>query len=313
MKRCPITYEMISEQENYSQRGLKLLSPKLHALNPLDLSADEQRNEALERAGKMSIQGVQQKLSVQLKVKMDCFEIVDSNGHYILKPQSELYPELPENEALTMSLAQIIGLEVPLHGLVYSKDQSMTYFIKRFDRVGRNQKIAQEDFAQLLNADRHTKYKSSMEQVITVIETFCSFPKIEFVRLFKLTVFNFLIGNEDMHLKNFSLITKQNKTTLSPAYDLLNTTIAQKNAQEELALPLRGRKNNLSKRDLLEYFAVERLRLNQKTIDGVLQQIQQAIPTWQELIRISFLSAGMQKKYLELLEVRCKRLDFIVN
>jgi serine/threonine-protein kinase HipA len=178
MKRCPITYDIISDQENYSQRGLHWLSPQLKDLSPLELSADEQRKEAIDRVGKMSIQGVQKKLSAQLKIKAECFEIVDQKGHYILKPQSDLYPELPENEAITMTLAKTIGLEVPISGLVYSKDHSMTYFIKRFDRVGHNKKLAQEDFAQLSNGNRHTKYDSSMEKVINVIELFCTFPKI---------------------------------------------------------------------------------------------------------------------------------------
>lgn len=129
-----------------------------------------------------------------------------------------------------------------LNGLVYSKVNSLTYFIKRFDRIGHNKKLALEDFAQLSGEDRHTKYKSSMENVIAIIEQFCTFPKIEFVKLFKLTLFNFLVGNKDMHLKNFSLITKDRKISISPAYDLLNSTIAQKNTKEEIALPLKGKK-----------------------------------------------------------------------
>ncbi|MCW8444712.1 lpg2370 family Dot/Icm T4SS effector [Fluoribacter gormanii] len=310
MKRCPITYDVISDQENYSQRGLHLLSPQLKNLSPLDLSADEQRQEAIARVGKMSIQGVQKKLSAKLKIKEKCFEIVDQKGHYILKPQSEIYPELPENEAITMTLAKTIGLEVPVHGLVYSKDNSLTYFIKRFDRIGHNKKLALEDFAQLSGEDRHTKYKSSMEQVIAVIEQFCTFPKIEYVKLFKLTLFNFLVGNEDMHLKNFSLITKDRKISISPAYDLLNSTIAQKNPKEELALPLKGKKNNLIKSDFLKYFAIEKLGLNQNVIDGIIQEFHQVIPKWQVLIGFSFLSQPMQEKYLELLEQRCERLNF---
>src|SRR3990167_10341068 len=142
MKFCPITYEKISDQESYSRRGLRLLSPQLKNLHSLELSAAEQRMQAIAFVGKMSIQGVQPKLSAQLKIKKECFAIVDQYGHYILKPQSEHYPELPENEAITMSLAATIHLEVPLHGLIYSKDNSMTYFIKRFDRVGHNKKIA---------------------------------------------------------------------------------------------------------------------------------------------------------------------------
>lgn len=310
MKHCPITYERIDEQESYSKKGLKLLSPQLKALSPLNLTADEQREEAISRVGKMSVQGVQKKLSAQLKVKAGYFEVVSQKGQYILKPQSDMYPELPENEAITMSLAASIGLEVPVHGLLYSKDGSMTYFIKRFDRIGHHQKLATEDFAQLSGEDRHTKYKSSMEKVISIIEKFCSFPRIEYVKLFKLTLFNFLIGNEDMHLKNFSLITREQKTTLSPTYDLLNSTIAQKNTKEELALPLRGKKNNLTQRDFFKYFAEEQLHLNPKVIDDVRREFEEIIPQWQKQIRISFLSQSMQEKYLQLLYERGTRLGF---
>ncbi|HSW70098.1 MAG TPA: HipA domain-containing protein [Gammaproteobacteria bacterium] len=307
MKRCPITYEVIPNDENYSKRGLHQLSPQLKNLKPLNLSADEQRKEAVNRAVKMSIQGIQTKLSARLNIKKECFEIVDQQGHYILKPQNEYYPELPQNEALTMSLAKIIGLEVPVHGLIYSKDNSLTYFIKRFDRVGHHKKLAVEDFAQLSGADRHTKYESSMENVANIIEKYCSFPKIEFVKLLKLTLFNFIVGNEDMHLKNFSLITRNHKVTLSPVYDLVNSTIAYK-TKEELALPLDGRKNNLTKQKFLKYFAIERLGLNQDVIAGVLQELQQAVPRWQTLINESFLSQKMQDKYIHLLKERLSRI-----
>ncbi len=310
MNRCPITYEKISKHETYSQQGLRQLSPQLNDLSPLALSAEEQRQKVIDLVGKMSIQGVQPKLSAQLKVNAGRFAIVTHNGHYILKPQSDIYPELPENEAITMSLAKLVDLEVPVHGLVYSKDNSMTYFIKRFDRAGSNKKLAVEDFAQLSGEDRHTKYNSSMEKVTTIIKSFCTFPKIEYVKLLKLTLFNFLIGNEDMHLKNFSLITKDNKVILSPCYDLLNTTIALKNAKEEIALPLKGKKNNLSQRDFLHYFAAERLELNDKVIADIIQTFQKVIPEWIRLINISFLSAQMRERYLKLLEERCQRLCF---
>src|SRR3990167_2380222 len=257
MKYCPITYEKISAHENYSKRGLHMLSPQLNNLNPLMLSADEQRKEAIERVGKMSVQGVQTKLSAQLKIKEACFDIVDQRGNFILKMQSEHYSELPENEAITMTLAEMVGLEVPVHGLLYCKDNSMTYFVRRFDRFGHNKKLALEDFAQLSGADRDTKYDSSMEKVISIIADFCTFPKVEFVKLFKLTLFNFLIGNEDMHLKNFSLITQDQKIMLSPAYDLLNSSIVLKNPKEEIALSLNGKKSNVTKQDFFKYFALE--------------------------------------------------------
>lgn len=312
MKRCPITYEEISDQQNYSERGLRLLSPQLKDLAPLEYSAAEQRREALARAGKMSIQGIQTKLSAQLKIKESRLQIVDQAGHYILKPQSEYYTELPENEAITMTLATTIGLEVPVHGLVYSKDGSMTYFIKRFDRAGHNKKLALEDFAQLSQASRDTKYQSSMEKIAEIISNNqipVTYPIIEAVKLLKLTLFNFLIGNEDMHLKNFSLITRDQKIQLSPCYDLLNSTISQANTKEELALPLNGKKTNLRKKDFLEYFAKQRLNLNDNVIATVISEIKNALPNWKSMIEKSFLSKEMQEKYLKLLAERSQRLE----
>lgn len=308
MKRCPITYEVINDSEQYSKRGLRQLSPKLKNLKQIQLTAQEQRNEAVARAGKMSIQGIQTKLSAILRVKEEFFEIVDNHGQFILKTQSSLYSELPENEAITMTLASTIGLDVPVHGLIYAKDNSMTYFIKRFDRLPRNKKVAIEDFAQLLGLDRDTKYQSSMEKVAEVITKYCTYPKIEFVKLLKLTLFNFLIGNEDMHLKNFSLITRDNIISLSPVYDLLNSTIAIGKAKEELALPVKGKKNNITRNHLLDYYGKERLGLNEKTIDTVTNAIQDQLPKWRELIEVSFLSDAMKESYLALLKLRAGRL-----
>jgi serine/threonine-protein kinase HipA len=105
-------------------------------------------------------------------------------------------------------------------------------------------------------------------------------------------------------LKNFSLITKNGKTTLTPAYDFLNSTIAIKNAEEEIALTLKGKKNNLKTSDFIEYYAKDRLQLNDKTVTIILEQMQQVIPKWKELLEISFLSEDMKEKYLDLLETK---------
>ena len=188
MSRCPITYEEC-EGRKYSSNGLKTLSPRLNSLKDFPYSAEDQVREAMVRAAKMSIQGVQPKLSVRLNVNKGVFEIVDTGGRYIFKPQTKNYREVPENEDVTMRLAESIGIDVPVHGLVYSKDDTMTYFIRRFDRVGRNKKIAVEDFAQLSGKDRETKYDSSMEQIVSLIEQFCTFPAIEKLKLFNLTLF----------------------------------------------------------------------------------------------------------------------------
>jgi serine/threonine-protein kinase HipA len=109
-----------------------------------------------------------------------------------------------------------------------------------------------------------------------------------------------------MHLKNFSLITKNGKTTLTPIYDFLNSTIAIKKPEEEIALTLKGKKRNLKVSDFIEYYAKERLQLNDKTIATILEQMETAIPKWKELIEISFLTAEMKEKYLNLLDVRTR-------
>lgn len=116
----------------------------------------------------MSIPGVQPKLSARVSVKHNGFDITDSKGTFIIKPQSDTYREVPENEDLTMKMAKSFGIAVPLTGLVYSKDGSMSYFVKRFDRYGKNKKIHVEDFAQLTGNTRETKYDSSMEKLIQV-------------------------------------------------------------------------------------------------------------------------------------------------
>jgi serine/threonine-protein kinase HipA len=301
MNTCPITYEPCGDRK-YSEKGLKLLSRNLTHLEDFPYTQEEQLREAAARAPKMSIQGIQPKLSAKLKVTDGFFEVTDKGGEYILKPQNILYPQLPENEDLTMRLAEEIDLEIPLHGLIYSKDQKLTYFIKRFDRYGKGNKYSVEDFAQLAGKNRDTKYDFSMEKVATIIDTFCTFPAIEKVRLFKLTLFNFLTGNEDQHLKNFSLITKDNKTTLTPFYDLINTTISLSNPVEEIALPLKGKKSKLNKSVFITYWAKERLGLNEQVIDQTLNSIAEKFEIWIELINRSFLSKEMKEKYITLLD-----------
>ncbi len=303
MNICPITYTPCGT-DRYSYAGLKLLSAGLKSLNDLEYTADEQRKEAFNRASKMSVQGVQPKLSAVLSVKDEKFCIVDNGGKYILKPQHNLYLQMPENEDLTMKLAAEIGLEIPLHGMIWSKDNSLTYFIKRFDRKGQNDKVPVEDFAQLAGLSRETKYDYSMERVVKLIDEYCTFPAIEKIKLFKLVIFCYLIGNEDMHLKNFSIITRDQKVMLSPCYDLVNSTIEYKKQDEEMALPLKGKKKHLTRNILVDYFGMERSELTAKSIEKVLETITLAIPKWNSLIDISFLSKEMKGKYHDLLDQR---------
>lgn len=313
MNRCLITFAECPEGR-YSREGLRRLSPRLTDLKPFPYSAEQQRREAIIRAGKISIQGIQPKLSVILNVKQQTFSLSDQRARYIIKPQHATYPHLPENEALTMRLAQSVGIEVPVHGLVYCQDSSLSYFVRRFDRVGHNRKLAVEDFAQLSQRTRETKYDSSMERLISILDRYCTFPAIEKAKLLQRCLFNFLTGNEDMHLKNFSLITRNNKIELAPAYDLLNTTMAFMTLGkalsdiEEVALPLDGRKKGLTAHAWLRYYARERLELTDKTVESVVANFHDVLSSWHETIDTSFLYENEKTLYHDLLSQRSARL-----
>ena len=305
-----MTYDRLPEDASsrYSSAALTKLARGLGDLEDLALTAEEQRREAMRRAVRMSIQGVQPKLSTRLAVRRGRFEIIDRGGTYILKPQSQLYDRLPENEDLTMKLAAATGIQVPLHGLLWARDESLTYFIRRFDRKGRGAKVAVEDFAQLSGRSRLTKYNSSMERVAAVIDRYCTFPSVEKLELFRRTLFCYLTGNEDMHLKNFSLIDAEGIIKLAPGYDFVNTSIVLTGAREEFALPLRGKKRLLRREDLVGYWGRSRLELNEKTVSHVLQETESGTEKWPRIIGRSFLPEEGKKAYLELFEQRARVL-----
>lgn len=309
MNRCPISYKMCGDQK-YSLEGLHMLSKSLSKALLFPYTKDEQLRLAARYATKLSIQGVQPKLSVRLNVQEGQFEIVETKGTYIVKPPNPYFQDLPEIEDLTMRLASIIEIQTPLHGLVYCQDGSLSYFIKRFDRYGHHKKLSVEDFAQLSGATRETKYNSSMEHIATIIEQFCSFPLLEKLKLFRITLFCFLVGNEDMHLKNFSLIRRADKIELTPTYDLVNSTIILQ-SKEELALTLKGKKSKFKREHFVDYYGHERLKLNWNIIEQELERLKMALSQWHELIAISFLSQEMKQAYHELLETRAKRLGLL--
>ena len=305
--RCLITNEPWQGPEPYSPAGLCLLDRRLKSLAPLPHTREQLLEEAAARAVKMSIQGMQPKFSTVLRVTAGRMEIVDSGGRYIVKPPHLIYAELPENEALTMSLAATVNIEVPVHGLLQNGDHTRSYFIRRFDRMGWKKQPV-EDFAQLSGASRDTKYDSSTERLIAVIDRFCTFPALERMKFLDRLLCAYLTGNEDMHLKNWSLITRDDKVELSPAYDLLNSTIPNPKSREELALPLRGKKSNLRANDFWRYLAAELLGLSAALIEQTRVRFATACASWPARIETSFLSAGMKTRYLTLLAERRERL-----
>jgi serine/threonine-protein kinase HipA len=147
-----------------------------------------------------------------------------------------------------------------------------------------------------------------MERVVKLIDAYCTFPALEKIKLFKLVLFSFITGNDDMHLKNYSIINLDGKIQLSPCYDLINTIIEYKYPEDEIALPLNSKKKNLTRNMLISYFGQEKCDLTDKVIDNVLDSITGAIPKWREEIGISFLSDDMKEKYIDLIDSRLERL-----
>lgn len=311
MNYCPITLEPVSDGERYSREGLRSLHPRLTDLKLLGLTHEEQLQEARRRADKMSIQGVQPKLSAILKPGDQRFEIVDQGGRFLLKPNPPQFEEVPANEALTMTMAEAVGIEIPPHGLLGAEDGGWVYVIRRFDREGRNTRLHVEDFAQLSGATRETKYGSSLEKVARVVEELCTFPAIELPKLATRLLFCFVTGNEDMHLKNFSLIVRNKVVMLSPAYDLLNTSLVLDNPKEESALPLGGKKSGMTRKLWLDYFMGERLGMTQRQINDILDPLAMAYETWTTQIKHSFLSTERKADYQALLDGRMQRLGLI--
>jgi serine/threonine-protein kinase HipA len=305
--RCLITNEPWAGPGPYSPAGLRLLDRRLPSLAPLPYTREQLIEEAAARAVKMSIQGMQPKVSTVLRVNEGRMEIVDNGGRYIVKPPHLVYGELPENEALTMSLAATLGIEVPVHGLLLNGDDSRSYFIRRFDRVGWH-KLPVEDFAQLSGASRDTKYDSSTERLIDIIDRFCTFPTLERLKFLDRLLCAFLTGNEDMHLKNWSLITRDDKVELAPAYDLLNSTIPHPKSREELALPLGGKKSKFRANDFWRYLAGERLGLSPTLLAQAQARFKESCADWPARIESSFLSAEMKTRYLALVAERRERL-----
>lgn len=212
-----------------------------------------------------------------------------------------------------MRLAKSVGIEVPMHGLVYCKDGSLSYWMRRFDRPSLKSpnrlKLAVEDFAQLSGACRKTKYQGTMEKVANIIETYTTFPLLEKEKLLRLTLFNFLVGNEDMHLKSFSFLTENQLVKLAPAYDLINTHIAMGGkGQEEIALSLNNKKSNLRSQDFIDYFAIDYLKLPQARIKKIVKEIILATKKWPEMIHISFLAPALKEDYVHLINKRLKQL-----
>lgn len=256
-----------------------------------------------------SLTGVQPKLSLNLNKHDGCnrLTIVGLWGDYIFKPQTKAYPQLPENEDLTMHLAEAAKIKVVPHSLIRLSDGKLGYITKRIDRTKNGEKIDMEDMCQLTLHPTEYKYKSSYEQIARTITKYSSTPKLDLTNYMQLLLYCFVTGNNDMHLKNFSLYCPEKDYLLAPAYDLLNTTIVNPKDKEELALPLSGRKTKLRVADFLN--TARTIGLEESVVLRLIKGLQKALPKWQVLIQSSFLDENMKKAYQELIMSRLSRLQ----
>ncbi|WP_296007114.1 HipA domain-containing protein, partial [uncultured Alistipes sp.] len=258
-----------------------------------------------------TLTGVQAKLSLDIakagKGTPERFTIVGLWGRYILKPQTEHYPHLPELEDLTMHIAEAAKMQVVPHSLVRFADGELCYITRRIDRGPRGEKYPMEDLCQLSERLTEHKYKGSYEQIAKTILRYSSAPKLDAVNFWEQVLFSWLTGNADMHLKNFSLYSRnQGVYGLTPAYDLLSTALVLPEDAEELALTLNGRKRKLRRSDFVQ--AMTASGMDEKVIDNLFKKFIKAIPKWNEWIDVSFLPDQMKGKYKALIAERIGQL-----
>lgn len=258
----------------------------------------------------VAVPGVQPKLSMSVvkeaqESAVTRLTVVGAlGGQYIFKPPSDQFPEMPENEHVTMRIAEAYGIRVVPSSLIRLASGELSYITKRVDRTEKGEKVHMLDMFQITEA--FDKYKSSMEKVGKALHSYSDNTLLDKVLYFELSVFCFLTGNNDMHLKNFSMIKGPSGWILAPAYDLLNVAIVFPEDTEELALTLAGKKKKL-RREHFEQFG-EGLELNPKQIQGVFKRMIRKKPLAIEWVNKSFLSDEFKKAYKGVLEARYEQL-----
>ena len=247
-----------------------------------------------------SLTGVQPKLSLHLNEHEGSqrLTIVGLWGSFICKPQTMQFKSMPETEDLTMHLAEVAKIDVVPHTLMRMADGTLCYLTKRIDRDAKGEKMAMEDMCQLTGRQTEYKYKSSYERIAKAIAQYSSMPKMDVTNFFETVLFSWITGNNDMHLKNFSLYEPQDGTIrLTPAYDLLNAAILNPKDDEELALTLNGRKKRLKRSDFIA--AGETMGIDPKIVDRLIGKYVRLHPRMSEFIGQSFLDEELKNRYNE--------------
>ena len=310
-QRCLYCYQPLSEQEQdfHTKCCKKFFGTTIPPT--LNLGADDLREMARRLIIRsVAVTGVQPKLSLDLEkvnAQTSRLTVVGLWGSYILKPPTDHFESLPENEDLTMKLAALCGLKTAEHTLIRLQSGKLAYLTKRFDRQ-KNRKIHVEDLCQLTENLTEHKYRGSIEKVGKTIRTYTTNKGLEALALFELLIFCFITGNADMHLKNFSLVRFDNgEVALSPAYDLVSTKLAMPEDLEESALTINGKKNRLKRADFDEL--ATKLGIPTKSSERVYAKFVKKQTAMIDLIQVSFLSDAMKKEYVALLLGRVEMVN----
>ena len=260
-----------------------------------------------------TVTGVQAKLSLDIarggKDEPQRFTIVGLWGRFILKPQTDRFVNLPENEDLTMHLAEIAGIKTVPHSLIRFADGELCYITRRVDRTKKGDKIAMEDMCQISERLTEDKYKGSYERIAKLIKKHSSAPLLDVVNFWEVVVFSWLTGNADMHLKNFSLFKPTENYMLTPAYDLISTSIVMPEDDEELALTLNGKKKKIKRDDFEKVMSAS--GMDEKSIANLFKKFERAYPKWVEMIAQSFLPEEQQGLYREQIERMSAKLGIV--
>lgn len=278
----------------------------------IDISRDRLLELATINAhNKLTVTGVQKKISLNLeRGHTNRLTLINYPSGYILKPQTEEYQYMPEAEDVAMDVAEAAGIKVVPHGLI-DIDGEWAYITKRVDRkILRSgvEKLAMEDFCQLSGRMTEDKYKGSYERCVEIIRKYSMRSGYDCTEFFLIVLVSYLIGNSDMHLKNFSLIETEpgnREFVLAPAYDMLPVKLLLKEDEEDLALTLNGKKSNFRREDFLHL--ADSCGLSEKTANRIIDKTISRIDDYVAVIEQSELPSNMQTEMIELMRKRVKQ------
>ena len=278
-------------------------------LPTIKLNIDELEKIAIKQINNQKgIAGVQEKLSLHLDLsnkKRPRLTVVGFPSGYILKPQSGEYKRLPEFEHTAMLLAELCNIPVVKHGLIPVNDNELAYITKRIDR-NNDEKIHMEDFCQASNNVTMNKYRSSYEDCVELIMKNSKDPIIDKIRFFECLYFCFVIGNSDVHLKNFSFIMdEEGKLSLAPFYDLLPTKVILPTDHEDLGMLLNGKKHYLIKRDFDSF--CEKVDIPLLTQQKIMKQIDDKYLDMCQVIDESLLDQNSKSSWKRMIKSNINR------